>query len=261
MAVIFFYFCIRKIMDLPLKISAVSYLNTFPFVYGILKSGYLENFSLELDVPSVCAEKLKNKEVDIALVPVGAMPDFDRQVVISDYCIGAVGKVRSVLLLSEKPLQEIQDIYLDQHSRTSVRLARVLAEKYWNISPHWRSLNTDQPIRREKIDTLVAIGDKTFDLSNHYKYIYDLAEEWLRFTGLPFVFAVWMSKKELPAVVIEQLNKALAFGLKHKAESLIFFRDKLPPCLDCLAYLENNISFQFDEEKKKGMQLFLDLIK
>ena len=243
-----------------LKISAVSYLNTIPFVYGILKSGSLENFRLDLDVPSVCAEKLKNGEVDVALVPVGAIPDFDDPFIVSEYCIGAVGKVKTVLLLSQKPLEQIDNIYLDFDSRTSVRLVKVLAEHYWKIRPTWSNLNPGQSDRPGRMASLVAIGDKTFELVKEYKYVYDLSEEWFRFTGLPFVFAVWLSVKQLPAVFKDQLNEALSYGLKHKAESLDYYKGKLPSFSDCLSYLENNISFQFDEEKKKGMVLFLKYI-
>jgi chorismate dehydratase len=243
-----------------LKISAVSYLNTIPFVYGILKSGHLENFRLDLDVPSVCAEKLKNGEVDVALVPAGAIPDFGDPFIVSEYCIGAVGKVKSVLLLSQKPLEQIDNIYLDYDSRTSVRLVKVLAEHYWKISPRWNNLNPGQSDRPARLESLVAIGDKTFELVKEYKYVYDLAEEWFRFTGLPFVFAVWLSKRKLPAIFKDQLNEALSYGLNHKAESLDYFKDKLPSCVDCLSYLEDNISFLFDAEKKKGMELFLKYI-
>ena len=243
-----------------LKISAVSYLNTFPFVYGILKSGYLENFRLDLDVPSVCAEKLKNGEVDVALVPVGAFPDFKNPVMISEYCIGSVGKVKTVLLLSQKPLEHIQNIYLDFDSRTSVKLVKVLAKYYWNIAPNWNNLNPGQSDRPDKLESLVAIGDKTFELVKQYKYIFDLSEEWIRFTGMPFVFAVWLSKKQLIANFKDQLNEALSYGLKHKAESLEYYKEKLPASIDCLSYLENNISYHFDEEKKKGLELFLRYI-
>jgi chorismate dehydratase len=249
----------KQIMNL-LKISAVSYLNTIPFVYGILKSGHLENFRLDLDVPSVCAEKLKTGVVDVALVPAGAFPDFENPVLISEYCIGAVGKVRTVLLLSQKPLKQIDKIYLDYDSRTSVQLVKVLAEHYWNISPKWKSLNPGQSDHPEQLESLVAIGDKTFELVKEYKYVYDLAEEWIRFTSLPFVFAAWLTLQPIPEQTLESLNNALAWGVGRKAESLEFFKDKLPACRDCLSYLENNISFQLDEEKKKGMQLFLNYI-
>ena len=114
-----------------LRISAVSYLNSLPFVYGIKNSGFLKNIELSLDVPSVCADKLISGKADIGLVPVAAIPLIKNARIVSDFCIGADGKVQSVLLISRKPLQEIQKVYLDLESRTSVGLAKVLAKEYW----------------------------------------------------------------------------------------------------------------------------------
>ena len=243
-----------------IKISAVSYLNTFPFVYGILNSGHLQNFLLELDVPSVCAEKLKRGDVDLALVPVGAIPGLTNPHIITDYCIGAVNSVKSVILLSQQPLETIRTIYLDFDSSTSVQLVKILAHRFWNIHPEWKDLLAGQAESGNVNEALVAIGDKTFELAKRYKFVYDLAEEWIRFTSLPFVFAAWMSVKPLPGTVVESLNNALAWGIDRKAESVEFFKEKLPGCSDCLSYLENNISFQFDAEKRKGMELFLKYI-
>ena len=249
------------VMTKPLKISAVSYLNTFPFVYGILKSGHLNDFHLDLDVPSACAEKLKNNKVDVALVPTGAIPEFDQSFIVSEYCIGATGRVKTVLLLCNKPLEQIDTIYLDFDSRTSVKLVRILAEHYWKIKPEWNNLKPGQSELPENLGSLVAIGDKTFELVKQYNYVYDLAEEWIRFTGLPIVFAVWLSTKDISQILKEQLNQALSYGIQHKSAALEYFKDKLPSCGDCLDYLENNISFKFNEEKKKGLQLFLHYIK
>lgn len=241
-----------------LKISAVSYLNTFPFVYGLMKSGFLKDFKLDLDIPSVCAEKLRTGVVDISLVPVGALPDFGHYHFISDFCIGAAGKVKTVLLLSKVPLDKISEVHLDYDSRTSVQLIKVLAEKYWEINPSWKNLQPGQASSDNTLESLVAIGDKTFEIRHHYPFIYDLAEEWINFSGLPFVFAVWISRSELPEEMKSPFRKALAWGVEHKAESLEFFRDKLPGCEDCLAYLEDNISYNLDEKKQQGLELFLN---
>jgi len=112
-----------------LKISAVSYLNTLPFLYGIKNSGLAEKTVFEQDIPSICASKLLNNEVDIALVPIAVIPLMKESYIISDYCIGASGKVKTVLLLSDVPLNEIKSIYLDYQSKTSVNLIRILAKK------------------------------------------------------------------------------------------------------------------------------------
>ncbi len=245
----------------PIRISAVSYLNTYPFVYGILNSGILENFRLDLDVPSECARKMKAGEVDVALVPVGAVPEMDGKEIISSFCIGAVREVRTVLLLSKKPVSEISTVSLDFDSRTSVQLVKVLAANFWHIDPSWVNLKPGQAEEADDIETLVAIGDKTFRLTEKFPYIYDLAGEWIRFTGLPFVFAVWMALPDIPFPVVESFTRALEFGVKNKRDCLEYFKDKLPKGVDSLAYLEKNISFQFDEKKRKGLDLFLSYLK
>ncbi len=244
-----------------LRISAVSYLNTFPFVYGIIESGFLTNFRLSLEVPSLCAEKLKNGDADISLVPVAALPEINRFHYISDFCIGAVGEVKTVLLLSKVPLNQITRIYLDFDSRTSVELVKVLARHHWHISPQWQNLKAGQAATGQDIESLVAIGDKTFEIRQHFPYVYDLAKAWISFTGLPFVFAAWVSREKLPDDVLSQFTRAIAFGISHKRECLEYFRDKLPGCNDCLSYLEHNISYDFDEKKKEGLNAFLSLIQ
>ncbi|MDP4280909.1 MAG: menaquinone biosynthesis protein [Bacteroidota bacterium] len=243
----------------PLTITAVSYLNTFPFVYGIEKSGILDRFCLMLDVPSQCAENIRNGQADIGLVPVGALPDFSSFNYIPGYCIGAVSPVRTVLLLSQKPLPEITHIHLDYDSRTSVRLVRVLANHYWKIHPEWIPLKAGEAGLSH--ESVVAIGDKTFNLVKKYNYVYDLAEEWIRFTSLPFVFAVWISRVPLPSDQLEVFRKALEFGVTHKKETLEYFKNRLPSGIDCLDYFEHNISYEFDELKKKGLETFLQYIR
>jgi len=243
-----------------IKISAVSYLNTFPFVLGIKTSGKLEDIDLQLDIPSLCAEKLKNNVVDLALVPVGAVPELENPHFVSDFCIGAEGDVKTVLLLSHKPLEEITEIALDFDSRTSVQLVKVLAAKFWNINPEWRNLGPAEAEDPSGIESLVAIGDKTFRLAGEYPYVYDLSGEWLRYTSLPFVFAVWIANNPLPEPFLQSFNLALEYGVQRKQEVLEFFPDKIPFGLDALRYLEDNISYLFDERKREGMDLFLKLM-
>lgn len=244
----------------PLRIAAVSYLNTFPFVYGLKESGILKDFSLELAVPSVCASRLKAGEADIALVPAGALPEIDGYRIVSDFCIGAAGPVKTVLLLSKKPLNEIRTIHLDNDSRTSVELVKVLAENHWKINPAWKKLMPGEAGERRDLEAVVAIGDKTFTMRERYPYVYDLAEGWIAMTGLPFVFAVWISRKELPQELLASFSAALAYGVERKRETLDYFRTGLPPCDDCLSYLEHNISYPLDEAKRLGLGRFVGLL-
>jgi chorismate dehydratase len=116
---------------MPHSISIVNYYNTTPFLYGINHSDFKSEIKLELDIPSVCAQKLKNKQVDIGLVPVAILPELESYHIITDYCIGAVGKVDSVKLFSEKPLEELTHILLDYQSKTFnlLMLPKVLKNK------------------------------------------------------------------------------------------------------------------------------------
>jgi chorismate dehydratase len=244
-----------------LKIAAVSYLNTFPFVFGIKTSGELDDIELQLHVPSVCASKLRSGEVDLALVPAGALPEIPGCRIITDFCIGAEADVKTVLLLSRKPVEEITAIHLDADSRTSVALAKILAREHWKIDPEWISLAPGKASAPADIESLVAIGDKTFRLAPQFPFAYDLAGEWIRFTGLPFVFAVWATCRDLPEGFLARFNKALEYGITRRYEIPEFFKNQIPKGVNALEYLENNISYNFNEQKQAGLSRYLYLLK
>ncbi len=242
------------------KISAVNYLNSRPFIYGLENTGIKNEIELQLDIPSTCAKKLEENKVDIGLVPVAILPSLDEYYIVSDYCIGADGEVSSVLLLSDVPLNEITTVLLDNQSRTSVVLVQVLAEKYWGITPRWEPAKENYESRIGGTVAGVVIGDRTFSIKHKYKFSYDLAAEWKKFTQLPFVFACWVSNKKLPDDFILRLNNALTFGLQHKKEIITGY-SKQNPLSDVKDYFEDKISFDFNEDKKKSLQLFLGFIK
>src|SRR3546814_822483 len=221
-----------------IRVSAVSYTNTKPFVYGIQHDqALLEKMDFMLDIPADCARKLKEGRADLGLVPVAVLPELPYYEIVSDYCIGAVGEVNSVFLFSRKPLEEIKTIRTDGHSRTSNLLARVLASRYWKSNATFGN-TTDA-------DAFVLIGDRTFGLKDEYPYVYDLAAEWIRFTGLPFVFAVWAANKPLDATFREDFNQALRYGVTHRRELL----KELPPItgFNMEEYLMKHLSFELDE--------------
>lgn len=239
-----------------LRISAVSYSNTIPFVYGIERSGFLDNYSLELDVPSVCAQKLIEDKVDIGLIPVAMIPKVNTPFVVSDYCIGSNGAVNSVLLVSDKPLERINKIYLDFESRTSVQLVRVLAKHYWKIDVEWKTLEKENLIDFSNLEAVVIIGDKCFDLAKKFKYVYDLSYEWQKFSSLPFVFACWVANKKIPENVKKQFNKAVKFGVENIEKAI----ENISSEIDLHNYLTKNISYTFDKPKKQAMDLFLSYL-
>ena len=244
-------------MNKKIKISAVSYLNTLPFLYGIKNSPIVESIDFSQDIPSVCASKLLENRVDIALVPVAVIPLLKNPHIISDYCIGAVGKVKTVLLLSDVPLKDIQSIYLDYQSHTSVNLIKILAKKYWKINPVWINAQKgyEQNIKHKCAG--IIIGDRTFNLQKQYKYVYDLAEEWEKYSSLPFVFAAWTSNKPLNENFIKQFNDALAYGIKNISLVTKEYYSSFPDSkINLNEYFTRYISYEFDTKKKQAMKLF-----
>lgn len=241
-----------------LRLTAVSYLNTKPFIYGLLRSDFANDISLSLDIPSVCAQKLLNGEADIALTPVAIIPELGQSWLISEYCIGAIGPVRSVCLFANQPVENLEQIYLDFHSRTSVALVQVLCKYYWKVKPEFipASEGFEQKIGG-KIGAVV-IGDRAFGLEKKFSFVYDLGEAWTNWTGLPFVFAAWISRKPIEESVLQQFNAALASGLDRLPELMQI----LPamPGVDLEHYFRNNISYQLDDAKWAGLNKFLSLL-
>jgi len=241
-----------------IKISAVSYTNTFPFIYGIENNAIIQKIALRKDVPSACAQKLLNNQVDIGLVPVAIIPDLTFSEIVTDYCIGASGIVRSVILGSNQPLGNIKKIYLDFHSRSSVMLSRVLAKNFWKINVEWASTSEGFIEKIKDNEAAVIIGDKALEAETKFQYIYDLAEEWMKFTNLPFVFAAWVANKPINDSFKKEFNTALQYGLQHIDDMLkVYDVSYLPKHIKAKDYLENNIDFHLDDKKRKGMQLFL----
>jgi chorismate dehydratase len=243
-----------------LKVTAVSYLNTKPFLYGIFQSAVQHQIELSLDIPSVCAAKLASGEADLGLVPVAIIPQMSTPHIISDYCIGAVGAVKTVCIYSDVPLEDVKALYLDYHSRTSVALTQLLLEKYWHLTPIL--LNSTEGYIDNIGDTTagLVIGDKTIGLDKRFKYVYDLGEIWQNYTGgLPFVFAAWVSNRKLPAEFIKQFNHALHKGLDHIPE-LIYILPTQEAGFDLKEYFTHHISYDLDAAKKAALKRFLQEI-
>ncbi len=242
------------------KISAVEYLNTIPFIYGINNSKISNQIELLLDFPSECARKLSENEVDIALVPVAILKKNPTFKIISDFCIGSNGKVDTVCLYSENPLELIEEIYLDYQSQTSVELLRILCREYWKISPNFQNSEKGFENKIEERTAALIIGDRAFTANKKYKYVYDLPEIWKEMTGLPFVFACWISNKNIDKNFLSEFNSALKFGLSEIDKAVEIEKHNYPHCNNPNDYLNNKISYILDEEKRKGMKVFLSMI-
>lgn len=246
-----------------MRISVVSYLNSAPLVYGIRHSEELKDCLIGLDVPAIGAAKLASGEADIALVPVGAFTDPGQVEWVGKHCIGVEGPVRTVRLFSEVPISQIRTVSLDPHSRTSVRLIRILAKEHWKLN--WDFLPAGEGFETRDIhgtNAGVCIGDKVFGIENRYEYSCDLAEEWIRFSGLPFVFAAWAVTRPADPVFIERLGRAQEWGIKAIPDIARDWSAKIGlPESEIRDYLTHNISYDFTIGKQAGMDRFISLIR
>ncbi|WP_316803584.1 menaquinone biosynthesis protein [Pedobacter nototheniae] len=236
-----------------IKISAVNYTNTKAFIYGIENSDIINKIDLSLDIPSDCAAKVINGQVDIGLMPVAAIPLVPNANIVADYCIGSDGGVNSVFIFSDVPVAEISTLKLDLHSRTSNNLAKVLLKFFWKKDVKF---TTDQSA---ETDAIVLIGDRTFGKKGDYAYVYDMGEEWKNFTGLPFMYAAWVANKEITQAFKDEFNAALKFGLDHRNEVLLALPQNAN--FDLEDYLYNKLQFEVTEDRKKAMELFLNYIE
>jgi len=246
-----------------IRISAVRYANTYPFIYGLTESGFDRRALIETDHPSECAAKLISGRADIGLIPVATLPLLRESHIISDFCIGAGGHVRTVQLMSNTVFNDIKTVYLDYRSKTSVNLVRVLAKNKWKRDFGWE-ITTERfdftAIR--KSEAVVLIGDQCFEFENKYEFRLDLAAEWKEFSGMPFVFACWTANKVLPEDFVSDFNSALGTGVRN-IDGVVERFGTIGPITgnDLKKYLTVNIDFKLDNEKREAMMYFLRLLK
>ncbi|MFI5170893.1 MAG: menaquinone biosynthetic enzyme MqnA/MqnD family protein [Chitinophagales bacterium] len=244
-----------------ISISLVSYLNTKPFLYGLEHASILPRLDLQLDIPSVGGKKILNNEVDIGLVPVAVLAQLNDAQIITDYCIGANGPVKSVSIYSEVPIDEIENIYLDYHSLTSVQLVKLLLREYWKITPMQLDAPEDYIDRIKGTTAGLVIGDRALMLNKKMEYVYDLSEAWKNLTGLPFVFAAWVTRKKQFADNIFEINEALKYGVHNIDRVAEAYQSDLLTKSELEDYLKNNIDFHLDATKRRALDLFLSMIR
>lgn len=223
-------------------------------MYGIQRSGLMQKVDLVADFPANIASMLLNDEIDIGLVPVAIIPHLKDAHIITDYCIGAVGRVESVGIFSEVPLEQVEKLILDYQSKTSVNLARILLKEYWHKELLFEQATDDYRHMIKGTTAAVVIGDRALTQQKISPYYYDLSEAWYQHTGLPFVFAAWIANKPVPEDFEDAFNRANAYGIHHIEEVVaeLNFQD-----YDLKKYYTQHISYTFDEEKRKGLALFL----
>jgi chorismate dehydratase len=246
-------------LNKKIRVGAVSYLNTKPFLHGIKQSGLMDSIELIEDYPSKIAGMLLNDEIDVGLVPVAILPNLKQSYIITDFCIGAEQEVASVALFSEVPLDQIETVLLDYQSRTSVNLAKILFKEYWKKDVVLKDAQEDFRTEIKGNVAGIVIGDRALEQRNISKYMYDLASSWIAHTGFPFVFAAWIANKPLGADFEVAFNLAIAEGIKHIDE--VVAEQKGYTTYNLKRYYTENISYHLTDNKRKGLTLFLEKLK
>jgi chorismate dehydratase len=244
----------------PLRIGAVRYLNAWPLTFCL--SQFAPAAEVTVDFPSRLADGLIQGRLDVALVPSIEHLRHPGSTVLSDVCIASDGPVRSVKLYSRVPLARIGSLALDEGSRTSAALVRIWLWERFSLAPELRPLAIGASPADCAADAVMLIGDRGMrPPCGNFAYDWDLGEEWTRWTGLPFVFALWVAR---PGVELGGTGEALAAardeGITRLAE---IARQAAPivqiPEAECLAYLRDHLEFRLGARQRQGLERFFDL--
>ena len=242
-----------------IKVGIVNYLNTAPLIFGLKNSPVIDQIELIPDYPANLAKDLLDGTIDIGLVPVAVIPQLSQWWLMSDYCIGCEGPVASVCIFSDVPIEKTERVLLDYQSGTSVELAKLLIKDYWKLDPQLINASEDFQQHIHGTTAGLVIGDRSFAQKKVSKFAYDLGEAWKSYTGLPFVFAAWISNKPLDSEFIRLFNEANAFGVNNipKVIASLNFNNSV----DLEEYFRKYISYNLDEDKRKALRKFLQHLK
>jgi chorismate dehydratase len=267
-----------------LRISIVQYLNTAPLVRSFTHGPLQDKYDLSFTVPSLCAEALRKKQADIAIIPAIEYQRIPDLVILPNLSIASKTKVRSLLLIAKSPIANVRTIALDASSRSTQALTRILCAQHWNISPKFTELPPDPAAMLQHADAALLIGDPALRLSiaidrhatrgpqgeqiapataaqipnTQALHIYDIVEEWRKLTNLPAVLAVWTATREAATPeLVADFQSSLDFGLDHLdeicSEAAV---DLALPESDLLRYLTENINFTLDGDNFAGLKRF-----
>jgi chorismate dehydratase len=249
-----------------LRVSTISYLNTAPLMWNFEHAPHREElqnrFEVKYTLPSLCAQALREGSADIGIIPVAAYPETPDLAIIPDVTIAAKGAVRSILMVSRKPLDQIRSVGLDNSSRTSNALLRILFDRFYKLNPDFAQALPQLDLMLSHYDAALLIGDPALKVDRERYYTWDLAEEWQRFTGRPFVFAFWAVRRsaageerlQQTARVFQESRDA---GLEHVEELVRLWSPRIGlPEETVRHYLTHNIHYHLDEELIAGMHLF-----
>jgi chorismate dehydratase len=251
-----------------LRVSAISYLNTAPLMWDFEnppQSNELKRqFTVSYTLPSSCADSLRQGTADIGIIPIAAYPSIPGLAIVPNVAIAANGPVRSILLVSKKPLEDIKSVALDSSSRTSATLIRILFDRFYKLKPSFEEASPHLEQMLAKYDSALLIGDCALKVDRECYRTWDLAQEWKRLTGKPFVFAFWAVRERSASAhnlqyVAEVFQRSRDAGLNHIPELVEFWARKIGLPRDSVReYLTQNIHYHLEPEFIESMKLFFD---
>jgi chorismate dehydratase len=248
--------------DSPFRLAASSYLNSAPLIWSFLHGAHRGTVDFVEAVPSRCAQLLAEAAVEGALVPVIEYQRITKGLLVPDVCVGSRKEVLSVVLVSkDKQLEEIRSVALDESSRTSATLVKVIFREFLDHEPEWttRAPNIEQML--DQYDAALIIGDPGMGFRRRGLNVWDMAGLWKQYTGLGFVFAMWMVRDEaVERARAVDFSGARDDGVAHLEKIVASYQDKIPmPVAELRNYLTENIVFNVDESMEKGLRLYFEL--
>ena len=243
-----------------MRIGAVSYLNSKPLIEGLAEQ--TPGAQLVLDFPSRLADELAGGRLDVALIPSVEFLRGRNYRLVSDACVATRGPVMSVKLYSRVPLGDVRTLALDEGSRTSAALVRIMLDERYGVRPALEPLPLGLSTESSTADAVLLIGDRAMHLPQEpFAAVWDLGDEWLKWTGLPFVFAVWAAREGTDSAPLE---KALCRARDCGLQSLPAIARREAPLLGisettALDYLTKNLHFQMGSAERSGLRLFHQL--
>lgn len=247
-----------------LKISAISYLNTAPLLWGFEHGEAGSDFDISYTLPSACAEALRAGTADIGIIPAAAYATIANLVIIPDVAIAARHPVRSILLVSKVPIERVRTVALDTSSMTSVALTQILFAKWLGGPRNYKPMPPNLDTMLSACDAALLIGDPALQVDRSRYITLDLAEEWISRTGKSFVFAFWAIRREAlagrdRAAIAQKFKKSRDHGLRpDNLETVV--QDWAPrlnlPAQVIRTYLTHNIHYYLDPPCLEGLRLF-----
>jgi chorismate dehydratase len=247
-----------------LRVSAISFLNTAPLMWDFDHGDLRRDYRVDYTLPSACAEILRNGMADIGIIPAAAHTTIPDLLVIPDVAIAARGPVRSILLVSKVPIDQIKTVAADTSSRSSVALLQVLFNKFIHTKPEFIPMPPQLEPMLKQCDAGLLIGDPALLAKTDGFHVYDLAEEWKRFTGKSFVFAFWAVRKQAlqdhdGISVVNAFQKSRDTGLQPEniARTAKEWTGRLGLSeTEITSYLRDNIYYKLDNDCLEGLRLF-----